>query len=279
MSLSLRDELRVVLSRDQVQLIRIGRQLTLRGMDCTVLEKSVFPCTDVTEPSWSNCIETLESALSELSWQPALAKVILSNQFMHYAMVEVGHDLTNEAEEVAYAKHHFGRLFGTIAESWEIKLNQDYASVTQLGSAVDALFLNALRDLFSRVHVKLKSVQPYLMAAFNNCAGQLHGQDVWCVLHDRGILCVGLVQNGRWRSVRSMKVAGDWVDKLAELIERETFLSELDVITKEIYIWSPENWKSNLPQSGSWKMHKLQPVIRPGFANEYDDKFAIAMCG
>ncbi len=277
MSLSLRDELRVVLSRDQVQLIRIGRKLTLHGMTFSVLEKSEFPCGVVTGTAWENCIETLESALSGMLWKPVCAKVILSNQFIHYAMVEVGRDLTN-GEEVAYARHHFNRLFGEKADSWEIKLNQDFTSATQLGSAVEAQFLNALRDLFARADVKLSSVQPCLMKAFNNCVSQIHEQDVWFVLYDRGTLCLGMVQKGRWNSVRTMKVADDWLDKLPGVIEREAFLSELDVQAHDIYIWSPENWRTNLPQSVSWKMHKLQPVIRPEFANEYEERFAIAMC-
>lgn len=279
MSLSLRDELRVVLCSDQVQLVRIGRELTLQGREYRVLDKKTFPCAVDIDSAWGNAVNTLESALSELPKKPVATQVVLSNQFVRYAMVPWSQTLSNEAEELAYAKHCFTQLYGSSAESWEIRLNQDIAGAGQLASAVDGQLMQTLRAIFARENVQLKSVQPQLMTAYNNCHAHLQKQDAWFVLFEQGSLCLGRVQQGHWSSVRTLKVGSDWLDNLPEILDREAYLSELDTSSDEIFLWAPEYWRAALPQSARWKIHKLQPVIRSSLAPEYDERFAMAMCG
>ncbi len=279
MSLSLRDELRVVLRRDQVQLVRVGRGFTLQGMAYRVLDKKSVPCEADSDSLWVNAIQTLEAAMSELPKLPGVAQVMLANHFVRYAMVPWSGGLSNEAEEAAYAKHCFSQLYGTSAESWELRLNHDVAGAPQLASAVDGQLLQDLRAVFARANVKLRSVQPNLMAAYNNCHAHLGKQDAWFAMFEQGNLCLGMVQQGHWGSVRTFKVGNDWLDRLPEMLDRETYLSELDAVSDEVYLWAPEHLQADLPASERWKIHKLQPVIRGSFAPEYEESFAMAMCG
>lgn len=279
MSLSLRDELRVVLCRDQVQLVRIGRELALQGRSYRVLDKRTFPCEVDPDSLWGNAVISLEAALSELLTKPAIAQVILSNHFVRYAMVPWSGSLSNDAEEAAYAKHCFSQLYGANTESWELRLNQDFAGAPQLASAVDSQLLQALRGVFARANVKLISVQPHLMAAYNNCHAHLQKQDAWFVLFEQGNICLGMVQQGHLGSVRTLKVGNDWLDRLPEILDRESYLSELDTTSDEVFLWAPEHMMADLPESERWKIHKLQPVIRASFAPEYEERFAMAMCG
>lgn len=279
MSLSLRDELRIVLRRDQVQVVRVGCTLTLQGRVYRVLDKKTYPCAVDADSPWNNTVKTLEAALSELPGKPAFAQVILSNHFTRYAMIPASQTLGNEAEEVAYAKHVFSQLYGTSAESWEIRLNHDLVGSAQFASAVDGQLLQALRAVFATVNVNLKSVQPQLMTAYNNCHTHIRIQDAWFVLAEQESLCVGLVQQGHWRSVRTFKVGSDWLEKFPEILDRESYLSEVDMTANEVFLWAPEHWRAALPKSVKWKIHKLQPAIRASFASDYDERFAMAMCG
>jgi hypothetical protein len=278
-SLSLRDELRVVLYRNQVQLVRVGRKITLRGMVSRVIEKKIYPCAEGEDSYWDVALKSLETALSELPEKPAYARVILSNHFMSYAMVELNQSLNGEAEELAYAKHCFSMLYGPNAASWELRLSRDFSSSQQLASAVDTLFLQNLRATFTRANIRLKSVQPYLMAAYNNCHSLLQNQDVWFVLFEHGHICIGQVRQGHWSSIRTFNVGKDWFEKLNEILDREAYLSETDISSDKIFLWAPEYIKNELPKSPRWKIHKLKPEIPPGFAHQYDEQFSIAMCG
>ncbi len=139
-----------------------------------VIEKKIYPCAAGEDSFWDDAVKALETALSELPKKPAFAQVILSNHFMSYAMVELNQSLNGEAEELAYAKHCFQPVItDPVQAAWELRLNHDYAGTQQLASAVDEAFLQNLRATFARANVKLKSVQPYLMAAYNNCHSHL----------------------------------------------------------------------------------------------------------
>jgi hypothetical protein len=277
-SLSLRDELRVVIYRDQIQLVRIGRQLTLRGRQSRILEKKIFPFA-IAEGAYSDAaIQALESALSGLEKKPAFASVILSNHFMNYAMVELNQSLNSEAEEQAYAKHCFVQLFGTGAESWEIRLNRDDSGARKLASALDAAFLQNLRAAFARAGINLKSIQPCLMAAFNNSHSELQNQDAWFVLFENASLCVGLVKQGSLGSIRTMSVDKDWLEKLTEILDRESYLSDCDIASDKILLWAPEYVKTDMPKTARWKIQKVKPEIRASFAPDFDERFALALC-
>jgi len=274
----LRDELRVVIYRDHIQVVRVGRQFTLHGRQSRVLEKKTYPFA-ATEGAYPDAsLHALESALSGLPGKPAFASVILSNHFMNYAMVELNQSLNSEAEELAYAKHCFTQLYGVAAESWEIRLNRDQSGTRQLASALDAGFLQNLRAAFARAGIRLKSVQPCLMAAFNNSHSDLQNQDAWFVLFENESLCIGLVKQGSLTSIRTMAVDRDWLEKLNEFLDRESYMSDIDSATDKIFLWAPEFVTTATPEGARWKIRKVKPEIRASFAPEFDERFALALC-
>ena len=144
---------------------------------------------------------------------------------------------------------------------------------------MDAQLLQALRAVFVRAKVKLKSVQPQLMTAYNNCQARLQNEDAWFVLFEHGSLCLGRVQQGHWNSVRTLKVGSDWLARLPEILDREAYLSELNASSDQIFLWAPEHSSAALPQSTRWKISMVAPVIPSGFLPEYDERFAAALCG
>ncbi len=277
MSLSLRDELRVVVYRDRIQLVRVGRQLTLRGRKSGILEKTNHPYLSVDGSNADGAIKALESSLSALASKPAFASVILSNHFMNYAMVELNQTLNGEVEELAYAKHCFTQLYGSGAESWEIRLSGN-PGTRQLASALDAMFLQNLRAVFARAGIRLESVQPCLMAAYNNSHSELQHQDAWFVLVEDDNLCIGTVRQGGLGGIRSMKVSDDWILKLNEILERESYLSDADIASDKVFLWAPTCLMADLPKSTRWKVQKVKPEIRPAFAPDFDERFALALC-
>ncbi|MBI5889593.1 MAG: hypothetical protein HZB47_02810 [Nitrosomonadales bacterium] len=281
MSLSLREELRVVLAPQQLLLVRIGRTLAWRGLTRRVLQKKAIPCgvADGGDNEWDSAVKMLAAELPGLANGTAFATVILSNHFMRYALVPWSGALGGEEEERAVARHFFRELYGSAAETWELRLSPDRAGEPQLASAVDGKLMHGVRGAFADAGIKLRSIQPSLMAAYNSCRGTLQGRSAWFVLFERGSLCLALLQQGRLGSVRTLRAGSDWRDRLALTLEREAYLAEREVTTDEIFLWAPELEKSELPQSAGWKIHALQPAIRPDFLPEYERQFAVALGG
>lgn len=276
-----RDELRVVLAPEQVVLVRLVWALTRRGPVRRVAAKMVVDCAPAqpTARRYDAAINALAAELPRLLVRKTDAKVILSNHFMRYTLMPWSETLSDAAEELAYARHCFRQLYGAAAERWELRLSPERVGLPQLVSAVDMRFLAALHEVFVRNGVVLASIQPQLMAAYNNCRPSLQHRSAWFVLYEPGCLCLALLQDGRWTSVRTMRIGSDWRDTLALVLERETYLAESDIAIQAVYLWAPELGRDALPESGQWQIHNLQPLVRPAFIPEYEGRYAMALSG
>jgi hypothetical protein len=280
-SLKLRDELRIVLRPDQVVLARMKRELTRRGPERHVQTRQVIYCDPATgdDLPWSVALRKLEAALPDFAGSKSHATVILSNHFMRYALIPWNDALNDAKEETEFARHFFRQLYGAAADSWDLRLSSGRAGVPQLACAVDPGLPEAVRAAFAESGISLRSIQPSLMAAYNSCRDQLQISSGWLVLHEAGNLCIALLRQGRWISVRTLRADGDWRDTLPLLLEREAYLTEHEAATDEVFLWAPELGEAALPGSGRWKFNMLQPAIRPGFVPEYDGSFAMALGG
>lgn len=276
-----RDELRIVLAPEQVVLMRLAWIFTKRGPAWRVEAKTVVDCSPAAagEAPWGASIRTIETELPQLLERKTVAKVILSNHFMRYTLVPWSETLSDPAEDEAYARHCFRQLYGTDAEQWELRLSPQRAGLPQLACALDKRLLAALRGVFDGNGVALKSIQPRLMAAYNNCRLTLSKQSAWFVLYEPGCLCLALLQHGCWASVRTMRIGSDWRNALALLIDREAYLAAPNADTKMVFLWAPELAMEDMPESGRWQIHKLQPVLHPSLLPEYEGRYAMALGG
>jgi hypothetical protein len=77
-----------------------------------------------------------------------------------------------------------------------------------MASAVDEDLCGQLRALLGNGTLTLRSVQPYLMAAFNRFRDEL--RDASCFfLAEPGRLCLGVFAGGEWAGVRSTRLEAD----------------------------------------------------------------------
>lgn len=277
MSLLSGEELNIVLYPDHIQMVRIGREFSLRGTARRVLAKRSVACDEgAADAPWSGTLQALDTALHGQHAKGTAATVILSNRFMHYALVPWSAALSDEAEEMAFTRHCFKEMYGEVAERWELRLNSEKPGEARLASAVDKTFLELLRALFERCGVRLASIQPHLMTVFNNCRASLAERNAWFVMVEEGNLCLARLYQERWVSVRTMRVSGDWGESLSAILERETYLADC-AAASEVLIWAPELENTSIPASGRWMVRNLNPVVRAGYVPEYDRQFATAM--
>jgi hypothetical protein len=278
-SLLLRDELRVVLGRDQMQIVRLSRTLTFKGWQYQVVDKQYISFDVGLEVAWSKALGKLEKVLSKYVVKPMSASIILSNHYVRYSIVEVDKAITSEDEQIAYVKHRFGQLYGPSADSWELKLDQEYPNASFLACAIESRLITELRGLFELANVKLISIQPCLMTAYNQCQQVFENRNVWFIIFEHGYLSIVWLNNGYPYSIRTLKVGDDWLEKLPELIDRESFLSDFDTSSKEVFLLSIDTKIAELPKNSTWKITKIQPVIPTGMAGQYDEHYSLAMCG
>ncbi len=151
-----RDELRVVLFCDQLQLVRLASRLTIRGWQYRVLDKKLVPFDTGGGASWESALAKLEIVLSTTNIKPERASVVVGNHFVRYAIVGVDKSLQKEEEQIAFVRHRFGQLYGASADGWDLRFDQELPGAPFLASAVDAQLIVRLRELFAVEKVKVQ---------------------------------------------------------------------------------------------------------------------------
>jgi hypothetical protein len=133
-------------------------------------------------------------------WQRADVTVVVSNRLVRYAVVPRSAQVSGEAEELELARHHFVRVHGERARDWDVR----YSPETGLASAIDKSLIEELKN-----QVRLRSLQPYLMAAFNRLRSRVPKEGAWIVLPEAQATCVALYAKGAWAGVSVSRATGE----------------------------------------------------------------------
>lgn len=141
--------------------------------------------------------------------------VVLSNHFARYTVLQPQEGATPE-EELALARFQFARIHGERAKTWEVRLSRAGGGA-RLACAIDAALLQDLKACMPKHgRVRLVSVQPYLMAAYNRARSRIPREGAWLLLTEKGRACLARLAAKGWASV-SYGAEGDG----EQLIERE----------------------------------------------------------
>lgn len=227
------EQIRIVLHPTQVVLFRLAR-----GRARKIIDKHIISCVtqNACNPSWRNAIATLEDALPTFSGRKSHATVILSNHFVRYAMVSNFDRVSTAEEELALIQHHFSRIYGDASTNWSLCISHgERMDQPRVACAIDQELTDNLRILFKSKRAVLRSIQPYLMAAFNQYRHHVQATS-WLALVEDGILCLARLNNGHWRSIKCIKTGKEWRRELSILLDREELLSGNSMNQSESHI-------------------------------------------
>lgn len=222
MSLLWSDQIRIGLSPRRVELARISRGFRTR----TVAGESVRDCQpQAGQEAWAAALDTLDVLLAELPPGRAQVSVVLSNHFVRYVVLPWEPELGKAAEIAIAAVQRFTHMFGEVARAWDVRYAQGEYGQPGIACAIDAELLTNLDERINRGSLRLVSVQPLLMNAFNALRDELDPGGALAVV-EPGRVCLGVFRDGQWQSVVSRRSgAGDPV----RLIARELAVAAPDL--------------------------------------------------
>jgi hypothetical protein len=269
---SFRDELNIALSPGKVAMVRLGR-----GLKTAPVSRQEFVCAAAQpgEAFWASALGCLERALQQHQSGKADATVLLSNHFVRYALVPWSEQISDADEEQAFIRHCFTKTYGAEAQHWALRMSPAGYGETQVACAVDRELLDGLERVSASHGLRLTSLQPYFMAAFNQWRRQLPNSAVWFVVAEPGRLCVSLLERGQWRILRVVKVGDDWRDTLGKLLEREYLVSDSGPERGKVYLHVPDD-ESEIILPG-WTVHRLGANPHAPVPNEF--RLAMSMNG
>ncbi len=236
MSPSLRESIRIGLSPDRVIFARYSR-----GLRPKVLQKGTLSLeAGIAGEPWQAALAALPKLLQTHAQRTADAAVVLSNHFVRYVLLDANERISNREEWLEYASHRFEKTYGARARDWDIQVAETGSSHPRLASAIDRALLEAIVAAFKNGRVRLRSIQPHLMTAFNQALPAMPESAFWFVLQEPGRLLLGLVRDGAWRSVRGRQANGLWRGELAQIVERESALLAPDDPCREVLVCALE---------------------------------------
>jgi hypothetical protein len=186
----------------------------------------------VNDGSWTAAVDALEPTLKGMKGEAAL---VLADQFVRYTLLPWNETLKTAEQWNALASHRFTTLHGPKAGEWQVNVAETAPMGPRLACAVDRSLIQRLAEVFVKANVRLASVQPFLVAAFNRIRKTVGNGSCWIVVEEPGRLTLSLIQGGMWVAIRTRRADKSWRNVLPEMLERETaFLGLSTPVTRVI---------------------------------------------
>ena len=193
MLLSSRKQVRFVLCRDRLVMLQLAG-----GARAQVIAKHTYPYTG-SETGWQPILALLRGVLQAQEWEKAQVTVILSNHFVRFLDMPWSETLLSRQEKLALVQLRFAEVYGDASAQWTFRLGEGTAyGAAAIACALPTELLEHIEALFKSTPLRLHSVQPYLMTAFNACRRGLGKPTGWFLLAERDTYCVGHLRDGQW---------------------------------------------------------------------------------
>jgi hypothetical protein len=240
-SLLWRDQVRIGVAPDR--LVLAGYQ---RGVNPRLVRRDIIEVRpNDAAPGWQSAIDALPAALATWRSGKPEVSIILSNCFVHYALVPWNPARRTDAEWLALARHRLAAVHGAAAEHWELQVTDTVRMGALIACGVEIALLDALQAKVTEARATLNSVQPYLIAAFNRIRTKIGHESCWLVIEEPGCLMLALIRGGHWLSIRCRHVDPDWRASFAELIERESALLAVEQPCTKVIVYTPLAFESD----------------------------------
>lgn len=267
-------ELRVVLCPDKAIILGLKN-----GLRRKVTHQAILPCTSWTGMNgWRPVLAALEQWLNANKMGRANVTVILSDHFVRYALIPFSAEVTRRAEEQTLARILLEDTYGDPAKQWHLKISGSGYGEPRLVAAVDAELLDAVAKMVAPTSLRLTSIRPYLMSAFNGFYKQLRGKDGLFAVAEPGQVVMVTFKDGQLSAVRRMPLDGEPEEQLPDLLQREAMVGGLDAGAVPVYLHVAGKPDFKLPSDGGMAIH---PLRRAGKKTPLvdDARFEMAVVG
>jgi hypothetical protein len=213
--------------------VLMGGKKVSKSMPCPIPKQN--------EQTWAPALSTLQLLLAQEKIQNINAVVSLSNHFVRYQLIKHQPDLSGLDEEQAFVRFSFKEIYGEEVNSWHFKWGAGLQYSAQIACAIESKLIEQIEAILFKAGVKLNSMQPYLMCAFNFVRKFIDSKPHWFVLVEQGNALIGLTRNGEWQLLHSSRLGVDWVADLSSLIRREIQIAGLIDDSKRMMICLPKH--------------------------------------
>jgi hypothetical protein len=205
--------------------------------------------------------------------------VVLSSRFAHHVIVPWSDAISSADELDMLARHRCSHVYGTLAADWEVRVSPSRFGAPMVACGMERALLGALCQTCDRAGLRLISVQPLLMAAFNRWSGSVNESGGWFGVAEGGLLTLALVHSDGWHVVQSRHVEGVLEASLPGVLEQEKLLADLADVPRTAWIFAPELPNLAISGGGKWSVRILKLPALEGYSPHGDAVFGLALAG
>jgi hypothetical protein len=255
-SLSWRDEIGAYLAPHRLCLVR-----TRRGLRPKVVAEHEQTLEPADLGAWTPVLAALDTVLSEPSWQGARMHVVLSDQWARYGVIPWAEALSSSAERLAHARQYLATVYGDVVSDWEVRLSDAQPLSACVACTIPTSLLTAVRTTVATHGVKLVSLQPQLIAAYDSWRHRLPNSSAWFVTVEQGSLAAARIAPHGWDRVHTIRIDSDWPRELKRL---QTFgrIASSNPDEGRVYVDAPQAWREVAGPAGN-DLHWLEEESRP----------------
>lgn len=221
MSLSWRDRLTAFVAPGTVRVAVRSRGWRSRAARADAsLEGAAVTVGDAVDDLAVQLMATLRSVAGSRRFD---ATVVLSNEFVRYAVVDAAGQLHGAEERTAAAAQALRSVYGAASEGWHIVMDE---------SATDAALVAGVpRALVDALHAACKSagahgvaIEPLLSHAFNDARAGIEAGTGWIGVVESGRVVLASLGDAGVAAVRSQRLQHDAATEVAALVQRARLL-------------------------------------------------------
>ena len=209
----------------------------------------------------------LAEVLAEPTWQDALARVIVADPWARYGIVPWPDLRLDNDGRLTHARYVLAESYGEVVADWNVSLAETPPGRAYVACAMPQPLKTGLEEVLAGARLRLASMQPQLIVAFNAWRQQIPADDAWFVSLDDGSLAAVHLSQGAWDRVHMARLSPDWGIELERL---RTFsrLSRHGSGASRMLVDAPTWMRSmQVAQAASGDFEWLEPVDGAGAAS------------
>jgi len=206
-----RDEVAILVAPHKIALAR-----RIRGV-----KPLVGSATELSVPGqfgdFRPTLSRLAEVLAEPIWQEASARIVVADPWARYGIVPWPNLRLDTAGRISHARYVLAENYGDVVNEWNVALEDAPPGRSYVACAMPAQLREGLEEILAGARLKLQSLQPQLIVAFNAWRQRLPPDDAWFVSLDDGSLAAVHLSQGAWDRVHMTRLSQDWSIELERL--------------------------------------------------------------
>lgn len=243
-----RDQIQVFLAPERVDLVRFSR-----GLKPVQTAKITAHCQALQgAAAWQSALQQLEKNLTDAA--ATELSVTLSNHFVRYVTLPPQAEIASPEEVKSYANFRMREIYAERMDAWVLSVSEWHPITGAICAAIPRVLVTQLEELAARHQCKLKTIEPYLASIHDHWHKLLNGHTIYLAVIEAGRICVSILIDGVWRSIRNQRILHSAADELLAILDQEAiFLGNKETVDS-VYIFAPEHVQLTLPVDCGWNI-------------------------